>query len=229
MASRRWFVVPCTPDRRAHLEHLRTTIAVNEPTARIVAVEQIPGEALDRGMLRNIGFLFCGALSDEVVCFHDVDIRGPNRYPNPQSNRSILHLYGHNHSLGGVVVMYAETFRQLGGYPSRPGWGREDVALQRFAEHAGVHIDKAQLTQRFSPGGAFVELDNITAQPLSAHAAKMQFRRSLAQKQKEAVHAGPMPPPDQGGDLDSDRPFRVLDIKRRGSNFVWVQVSIPCN
>lgn len=224
MATRRWYIVPCTRDRRAHLDRLRASVTANDPFARVVAVEQRPGEPVDRGMLRNIGAIFTGALNDEVLCFHDVDIVGRDRYPDPCSSSSVLHLYGHSHSLGGVVLMHAGAFRSLGGYPSRSGWGREDVALQRMAEGCGLHIDKRKLTHRFAPGGAFVELHDATARPLSAHAAKIQFKNSLARKQREAADAGPVL---LRGDLDTDRPFELLDIKRRGGNFVWLLVSIP--
>lgn len=211
------FIIPCTRDRAAQRETLLRVLRARHPTAVFVVVVQTEGDPVDRGMMRNIGFKASGAAGDDVVCFHDVDIipttKYPRGYPSPRVGE-VLHLYGHTHCLGGVVILRAKTFKSVGGYPSYPRWGGEDVALEQNLTAAGFLIGREGMVRRWEPG--FAELNDHgvadTANEHAKFAAKLRRMRPTPKR----VHA-------PKGDLDRELPFNSRSV----GNVLEVVVSIP--
>lgn len=119
-------------------------------------------DPFDRGMNLNMGFLLSKASGDDVVVFHDVDTlpvdAHPKGYPEPTHDNEMLHLYGHEHSCGGILCTTAACFKRIGGFDSIPHWGGEDVAMQTRARTFGVRLNKTLRVERFQ-GNDFVELD----------------------------------------------------------------------
>jgi hypothetical protein len=127
---------------------------------RVVVCEQLGPEPFNRGAVRNLGFVLAAVPPDAVVCFHDVDLLpDPRRFqyrPDPPPG-TVLHLYGHRHCLGGIVVCRAADFVRAGGYPTALwGWGGEDVELERRLRTVAT-IDRSRMRPRFDP--VVAELD----------------------------------------------------------------------
>lgn len=160
-------------DRRPQLRRILPVL--ERVFDRVIICEQIDGLPFNRGAVRNLGFVLAALPPDAVVCFHDVDL-----LPDPRCFRyrldpgpgTILHLYGHRHCLGGIVVCRAGDFGRAGGYPTALwSWGGEDVALE--ARMAGVaRIDRTALVPRFDP--AVAELD-VTGHAIAPETAQQQF------------------------------------------------------
>src|ERR1700753_3792236 len=75
MADQHLKIVVPYRDRAAHLAqflpHIRDYLDDAGIAATIVIAEQAPGEAFNRGAMKNAGFLLGG--SSDYTCFHDVD------------------------------------------------------------------------------------------------------------------------------------------------------------
>jgi hypothetical protein len=160
---RRIFIIPCTDDRRCQLKILLNRLKEREPPhTEYYVVAQDLRDPFDRGMSLNVGFLLSKAHGLDMVVFHDVDTLPveafPKGYPTPLTGNEIIHLYGHEHSCGGIFVTTAKCYMRLGGYDSNPRWGGEDVAMQTRAHTFGVRLNKKQRVERFK-GNYFIELD----------------------------------------------------------------------
>ena len=212
-----FFIIPCTRDRAAQRETLLRVLRERHPTAVFVVVVQTEGDPVDRGMMRNIGFKASGAAGDDVVCFHDVDIipttKYPRGYPSPRVGE-VLHLYGHTHCLGWVVVMRAKTFVSVDGYPSYPTWGSEDVALEKNLTAAGYLISRGGMVQRWGQG--FAELNDRGAADSAGERVKFVAKLRQLGRTPPRVHASK-------GDLDRDLAFN----SRYVGNVLEVEVTIP--
>lgn len=128
---------------------------------RVIISEQNDNEPFNRGWVKNRGYWAAKVNPDDIIYFHDVDIvpLGDYIYPNPTSPKTIMHLYGHFHCLGGIIGMYARDFMCLNGFPHLDHWGGEDTSLQARAELIGFTIDRRYFVQRFSLSGMIFELD----------------------------------------------------------------------
>lgn len=160
---RKVVLIPCTEDRLKQLDVLLPALKKREhPTTEFFVCTPELRDPFDRGMTLNVAFRASKAVGGDVVVVHDVDTvpvtAFPEGYPLPTGDREIMHLYGHEHSCGGIVTMTAACFEYMGGFDSNPAWGGEDVAMQQRAPKIGVVVNKARLVPRFS-GDAFVELD----------------------------------------------------------------------
>jgi hypothetical protein len=124
----------------------------------IIIVEQIGERAFNRGALLNVGFLEVNKIlknTDTVIYVaHDIDMLPVDNsilytYMKPNS---IVHLYGPEHSLGGICSFNKSTYEKINGFPNNYwGWGREDVCILERAKHNGIIVDKSNFNKRVSP------------------------------------------------------------------------------
>ena len=139
-------------DRAAQLSKLIPNL-LKRKVDRIVVCEQTNGTGFNRGWCKNVGFLLSGAEPEDTVYFHDVDLlpgRDFQRYPRAVS-RTVRHLYGHYHCLGGIVGMQARDFRTVNGFCNDIWqWGGEDRLLSDACLAKRMHIDRTQFVKRFS-------------------------------------------------------------------------------
>ena len=124
----------------------------------IFIVEQLGKRAFNRGALINVGFLEVNKIlkntDDVIYVAHDIDIIPISNtiiYTNIHKN-SITHMYGHEHSLGGICSFHKDVFEKINGFPNNYwGWGREDVCLLNRAKRQDILIDKERFSKRLSP------------------------------------------------------------------------------
>lgn len=156
-------------DRAAQLRKLLPVL--EQIFDRVIVCEQTDGLPFNRGAVRNLGFVLAGLPPDAVVCFHDVDLL-PDlrrfRYRLDPPCGTVLHLYGHRHCLGGIVVCRATDFERSGGYPTALwGWGGEDVELERRLAAVAV-IDRSAMVRRFDVAVAELAEDGHAMPPATA-------------------------------------------------------------
>ena len=94
-----------------------------------------------------------------MVYFHDVDtIPGP-RFVGYKSSQYVEHLYGHTHTLGGIVGMPAHLFYAARGFPNNHAhWGGEDRVLYEALQ---PHVRRQHWVARFSDGNQVYEIDEL--------------------------------------------------------------------
>ena len=104
----------------------------------------------NRGAMKNLGFLTIKGLypnnwKDITLVFHDIDCypRPHIKLPYTTTKGTVVHYYGFKYTLGGIVVINAEDFANIGGYPNFWGWGYEDNALQLRVESNNLLIDRS--------------------------------------------------------------------------------------
>ena len=104
----------------------------------------------NRGAMKNLGFLTIKGLypnnwKDITLVFHDVDSypRSHVKLPYTTTKGTVVHYYGFKYTLGGIVVINAEDFANIGGYPNFWGWGYEDNTLQLRVESNNLVIDRS--------------------------------------------------------------------------------------
>lgn len=152
-------VVPLSEDR--FLQFQKLVDSLPEIVSRVVAAVFVDSP-FNRGLAKNVGFLESETGPTDTVVFHDVDIVPVSPladYSPCMCPRTLRHLYGHIHCLGGVVVMQNQTFVQIDGFPNdQQAWGGEDRQLQLSALKHGVDIDRYHFSKRFT-GDIFRELD----------------------------------------------------------------------
>jgi hypothetical protein len=198
--ARKIFIIPCTEDRKQQLVVFLKELKQREPvTTEFYVVAQDMKDPFDRGMSLNMGFLASKAQGTDVVIFHDVDVipveAYPCGYPTPSKNE-ILHLYGHEHSCGGIYATTAECYKHLGGHDSNPRWGGEDVAMQTRAHTFGVCVNKKRMVKRFQ-GNEFAELDR-DGEPIPNKLAHREWEREIfierRNKKIRTFHVDPTKP-----------------------------------
>ena len=115
---------------------------------KIFFVNQLDDNVINRGALRNIGFLVCREIYHKDYkninfVFWDVDnIPYKKNLLNFNTIKgSIKHLYGHQRSLGGIISIKGEDFEDIKGYPNMTGWGFEDVFFKKNALVNNKKID----------------------------------------------------------------------------------------
>lgn len=148
MADRRLKIVVPYRDRAAHLAqflpHIRDYLDDAGIAAQIVIAEQAPGEAFNRGAMKNAGFLLGGP--SDYTCFHDVDYlpldadyswsddpvclvtKGTDRLATQAGGAAIA--LDMTKFFGGAVLMPDALFARIDGYSNQYwGWGYEDTDL----------------------------------------------------------------------------------------------------
>ncbi len=139
--------------REKHLEYfLKNTVPLLQkhiPNGKVVIVEQDWNNKLfNRGCLLNIGVKEYE--NKTVHCMtHDVDINPFEEtilkyYVDPIQDNTIKGIYTSVcNTLGGIIKIQSKTFFDINGFPNDIwGWGAEDFALQRRAEHFRMNIQK---------------------------------------------------------------------------------------
>lgn len=124
-------------------------------TIKSLFINQDWGMPFNRGAMLNIGFLevkklFPNDYKIVTLVLHDVDVIP---YPNINkkdliqkfvtSSGSIKHIYGFNHTLGGVVAITGEDFERVGGFPNIYGWGEEDFVFIDRVKKYSLTIDRS--------------------------------------------------------------------------------------
>jgi glycosyltransferase involved in cell wall biosynthesis len=221
------FVIPCTEDRFPQLETLLRQLRRKKilgPADRVVVVNQV-NKPFNLGMARNVGIAHAPAHDGEVVCVHDVDNLPTDnyphsRYPTPRANE-VVHVYGHHHTLNGVICATYKTFCALGGYISKDTWGAEDEVLQKQCCAKGVRVTKNTMVPRFPRNNWFVEMD-ARGQPITNDRARAEFGPYIKQKM-----IGYKKPPALAGDMDRVRSdVTVVKVDDLGGGVKMLHVSI---
>jgi hypothetical protein len=125
---------------------------------RIIISEQCNELPFNRGLLKNIGFVYAVENYPAAwYCFHDIDmvpeetVRGVD-YSAPNDPSALFHLYGEVDSLGAIVLTSREAFERINGYPNNYwAWGYEDTCLIQRSLRAGVRIDRSRFVHRLNP------------------------------------------------------------------------------
>lgn len=128
-------------DREQHLErfvpHMENFLS--GMNYEIVIAEQPDGLSFNRGLMKNLGFLFLESRCDQV-CFHDIDMLPVRSDYSPTEQPILLadevEAFGYNRPynnfFGGVIMFPSSQFRMINGYCNDYwGWGVEDDDLKR--------------------------------------------------------------------------------------------------
>lgn len=116
----------------------------------ILFIEQGDMRPFNRGAMKNIGFIalkqmYPQTYRDIILVFQDIDVmpyrNGLLRF-EPEDG-VIMHHYGFEFALGGIVSMRAGDFERLNGFANYWSWGFEDNILQNRAQRAGIKIDRS--------------------------------------------------------------------------------------
>jgi hypothetical protein len=186
-------LVAVVPYRHRPAQLNRLLPALQTHFDRIVIVEPAAEQPFDRGWVKNVGFRLAHAGPADSVYFHDVDtvpIAADWVYP-PVPRGQVLHLYGHQHCLGGIVGVDPAVFELVAGFSHSPRWGGEDRHLQTACEQARVPIDRSRFHARFV-SRAVVEL-NDHGHPESPTQLRAQLKRKWSQASVPAYQPGELP------------------------------------
>jgi N-terminal region of glycosyl transferase group 7 len=159
-------------DRDEH-KNIVASIYKNSAQLKFIFVNQNWYYPFNKGAMLNIGFLEIKKLYPDLYqnitfVFHDVDIilfRGLDirklldRFIT--SSGTIKHIYGFQHSLGGVFSITGLDYEKVGGSPNIYGWNVEDVILQDRVLSHNLRIDRSE--------SHFVDVDN------GAHALNLSY------------------------------------------------------
>ena len=164
--GKRLTVVVPYRDRQAHFDqfvpHLRAYFARDKLDRtiayRVLIVQQEPGLAFNRGLLKNIGFAL-GREAGDYTCFHDIDYLpiwadyswtpGPTRIvsygaeerPLAPGRSTMAMTHDLSTFFGGAVLVPNAAFASVNGYSNLFwGWGCEDSDLRRRYVAAGIRI-----------------------------------------------------------------------------------------
>ena len=132
-----------------------SSIYKNSSQLKVIFVNQNWDLPFNKGALLNIGYLevkkiFPHAYQNITFVFHDVDV-----IPFPEISLQLLldrfktvhgtikHLYGFQHSLGGVFSITGADYEKVGGFANLYGWHMEDVIFQDRAITQNLVIDRS--------------------------------------------------------------------------------------
>ena len=122
---------------------------------KIVFINQNWNLPFNKGAMINIGFLeakkiFPNDFQNISFVIHDVDLIP---FPNIKTlelierfktkHGIIKHLYGFQHSLGGVFSITGSDYEKIGGFANIYGWNIEDVIFQDRALSHNLLIDRS--------------------------------------------------------------------------------------
>ena len=120
---------------------------------RIYIIEQKNGIKFNRGKLLNIGFI--EANKDKFANYYyftDCDIY-PLNFTEFKINcyDEIVHLYGNENNLGGVMIINKENYELINGHSNNySGWGLEDNNIMDRALILGAKINNSNLIKRYT-------------------------------------------------------------------------------
>jgi len=153
------------PERRKQLVNLIYSLKLQLPSVYILIIEQYDDQPFNRGALLNIGVKLAGRSSDDVVCFHDVDLLPHpdiiGEYLTPLPENTVRHIgrawkrYDTDTYLGGILMMRQGDFVKINGYPNDFwGWGGEDDELRDRINDHNMHIQRST--------GTILDQENLT-------------------------------------------------------------------
>jgi hypothetical protein len=123
----------------------------------ILFVHQCDARNFNRGAMKNIGFLaikekYPDSYKDISFIFNDVDTLPFHRLFDYETTEGVvMHHYGFETALGGIVVIKGSDFEMINGYPNYWGWGMEDACLQKRCFAFGLKIDRSNFYTIGSP------------------------------------------------------------------------------
>ena len=125
---------------------------------RIYIIEQNNNTKFNRGKLLNIGFI--EANKDNFANYYyftDCDIYPLNFNTfNINCYDEIVHLYGNENNLGGVMIINKDNYKLINGHSNNySGWGLEDNNIMDRAILLGAKINNSNLIQRYSNKNIF--------------------------------------------------------------------------
>lgn len=160
----------------------------------VLIVELAPGEAFNRGAVKNAGFVLTAPAPGDTVYFHDVDVVPIAHKEYTPVSRGARHPFGHTHCLGGIVGVLASDFTAVNGFPtSRANWGKEDTVLQNRFKEARLPIDRSVFHKRFGVSNLFAEL-NDTGVPMTSTEARLHHMKTWKTFTGPAPTGGLAPP-----------------------------------
>jgi N-terminal domain of galactosyltransferase/N-terminal region of glycosyl transferase group 7 len=197
-------------DRPAHLDQFIRHVSAyfshdkadRDIPYRVRVIEQEPGLPLNRGALKNIGFLLDESDGD-YTCFHDVDflpmwadyswtdVPAPIVWYGAAERLIAPGLSGQTIKedkqkfFGGGVLFPNRIFREINGYSNEYwGWGYEDEDLRTRLEAKGLKFERRL--------GVFLSLDHhsegrsIEGAPTPINLANMAVFEELSRRSPEA-------------------------------------------
>ncbi|XP_054767836.2 beta-1,4-galactosyltransferase 5-like [Lytechinus pictus] len=122
----------------------------------IFIAEQGPSEAMNRGLMKNIGYQMAqlGGTKWDCYIFHDIDYvpmnitnyYGCDDHPKHYATRLEEYAFGNPYltDFGGVVGLTAKQFDEINGYSNMYwGWGGEDSDLYKRVKSVELNITKS--------------------------------------------------------------------------------------
>ncbi len=138
-------------DRESHLSYwLKNTYPLLKSVIEdleVIVVEQVHGKAFNRGVVKNIGYLYYNNPDYDYIV-HDVDINPTDKeiiaqYNMDMNEDEFLAIYSDDHALGGIVKFKGKTFKKTNGFPNDFwGWGHEDKDILNRAEFYNCTINR---------------------------------------------------------------------------------------
>ena len=123
----------------------------------ILFVHQCDTRHFNRGAMKNIGFIaikekYPETYQNITLVFHDIDTLPFHKLFDYITTPGVVkHYYGFTNALGGIVVINANDFENINGFPNYWGWGLEDTLLQKRCIAGGLHIDRSTFYELGSP------------------------------------------------------------------------------
>jgi len=118
---------------------------------KILFIHQKDKRPFNRGAVKNIGLLYVKSIWPEsyrniTLVFHDIDfmpyMKGQFNYHTQHG--VVKHLYGFEHTLGGIFSIKAGDFERINGFPNIWVWGLEDNILLKRWQKIGGMMDRSQ-------------------------------------------------------------------------------------
>ncbi len=172
---------------------------------RVLIVEQEAGLPVNRGALKNAGFLLAEAQSD-YCCFHDIDYLpiwadyspvdrptpivwyGAEERPIAPGRTNLVAKHRLDHFFGGAVLVPNSVFRAVNGYSNDYwGWGFEDEDIKARLAAAGAAPGRRK--------GTFLPLVH-DSEGLKLDATPSPIAQVNQQLMQERWAAGPPAAPD---------------------------------
>jgi hypothetical protein len=145
------FIVPYRdrPEQLKIFKDKMEPIIRQNPTYRILFINQCDTRGFNRGAIKNIGFLVVKQLYPKsykriTLVFNDVDSIPKSSLFQYNTNDSIVkHFFGFTHALGGILSITCNDFEKVNGFPNYWGWGYEDNMLQKRVLKHKIRIDRS--------------------------------------------------------------------------------------
>ena len=167
-----YIIIPYRDREKQLIKYLTHTIPLVKECLddfRIIVIEQCNTKPFNRGLLINVAVNHLKIQPDDEIIFQDVNVL-PQRsvifecYKDKVDNATVLGIYSHAESLGGVIKMRKSTFESINGFPTNYwGWGFESNTLRERLNIAGIKV-KVKYSPNTSLGNKnFLILDDVVS------------------------------------------------------------------